>query len=85
MSIPAWKRPEWNDKGGATNKGEVPLWSGKGEPPEIGAVVKCSDRKGTEVRVLGYLVMEGWLMIDGLRLHDNQRGNLAGAEVHYDA
>lgn len=81
MTIPAYIRPVRDAAGNVTNKGSLPLWSGKGEPPAIGAVVTCDDRKGTRVKVTGYEIEAGWLMVVGTRLIDGARGNLAGAEI----
>lgn len=61
-------------------------WSGKGPVPEIGSVVTCNDRKGTRCVVTGYAVEEGWLMVLGYReAEPHVRGNLAGAEIKWEA
>jgi hypothetical protein len=80
--LPAYVRAIRDSAGRVTNQGELPLWSGKGEPPPIGAVITCNDRPKTQVVVTAYSVEGGWLMIHGYRQADPSRsGNLAGAEI----
>jgi len=64
-----------------TNKGELPLWSGKGELPAIGADVPVN--RFLSARVEGYSVEGGWLMLDAQR-SDGKRGTLAGAEIAWN-
>ena len=79
----AYGRPHWVD-GRVTNKGGLPLWSGKGEPPAIGSEVTCNDPHGTRVTVTGYRIAGGWLMVRGYRTAEpDKAGNLAGAEILY--
>lgn len=81
--IPAYTAPVWVD-GKVTNYGETPLWSGKGAPPAIGAVVTCDDKARTQVMITGYAIEGGWLMAQGYRVAEPaKRGNLAGIEIHY--
>lgn len=83
MTVPAYELPVWVD-GRVTNKGDVPLWSGKAPPPEIGTTVIASGRIRHEIMVTGYKVDGGWLMIEGYRINDpGFRGDLAGAEIVY--
>lgn len=82
MTIPAYETAKWED-GRVVNKGELPLWSGKGEPPAVGEEVTVNDKRGTRVVVTGYEVEAGWLMVTGTRIGDGMRGNLAGAEILY--
>lgn len=73
----------WKD-GRVTNKGGLPLWSGKGPVPAIGATVTCNDKAGTQVTVTGYTVEEGWLMVTGFRTAEPAKvGNLAGTEIRW--
>lgn len=76
-NIPAHAVAVWQD-GKLTNKGELPLWSGKGAVPAIGDVVPVG--KGLTVQVKDYKVDAGWLMLVGVR-SDGQHGDLAGAEI----
>lgn len=75
--IPAFERAQW-DGNKLLNRGALPLWSGKGEPPAIGSSVPVG--KGLTVRVYRYEEVEGWLMIIGER-SDGRWGNLAGTEI----
>ena len=87
MTAPAHVRALWK-VGEPLPVSDLPIWSGRGEPPAVGDVVTCSDRKGTRVTVTGYLV-EGtaptrWLLVEGFRTDEpTRRGNLAGAEILY--
>jgi hypothetical protein len=88
--IPAWTRPVYAEGGFArpTNiGGELPLWSGKGEPPAIGSVVSTrAGNKLLDVTITGYEVIDGYLMALGYRTHDPKvKGNLAGAEINWPA
>jgi hypothetical protein len=76
-TIPTTAAPIWQD-GKLLNRGAVPLWSGKGPVPEVGAVVPVG--KGLTVLVEDYKVDAGWLMLVGVR-SDGVRGDLAGAEI----
>lgn len=80
--IPAYVRPIW-ENGKVTNMGDLPLWSGKGAPPEVGAVVRIAGRQSMHCRITGYEVEGGWLMATGERVEDGKRGNLAGAEIYW--
>lgn len=83
MTIPAYTVAEWNGHE-VTNKGELPLWSGKGTPPAIGSVVETSGRIRHQVKITGYAVEDGWLMALGYRVAEPAKsGNLAGAEIYY--
>lgn len=62
----------------------LPLWSGKGEPPEIGDIVELSGPGSLTAAIEGYSVDDGWLMAWGTRC-DGKRGNLAGAEIRFPA
>lgn len=76
---PVWTQAVWED-GKLTNKGaQEALWSGKEPPPAVGSYVRTGKRV---VRVLGYIVEGGWLMVWG-RAQDEKdlEGNLAGAEI----
>lgn len=81
-AIPTYERAVWAN-GHVINKGALPLWSGKGEPPAIGSEVTCDDRHGTRCKITGYKVEHGWLMATGVRLSDGFEGDLAGAEIRY--
>jgi hypothetical protein len=76
-TIPHHTAPIWND-GKLMNRGNVPLWSGKGPVPEIGDIVPVG--KGLTVLVEDYKVDHGWLMLVGVR-SDGVRGDLAGTEI----
>jgi hypothetical protein len=77
MDVPKYALPVWKD-GKVENKGDLPLWSGKGPVPAIGDVVPVG--RDFSVEVEGYKVDAGWLMIVGVR-SDGKRGDLAGAEI----
>lgn len=79
-TIPAHTTAKW-DGNKVTNKGSLPLWSGKGPAPAIGATVPVG--RGLTVLVEEYFVQEGWLMIKGVR-SDGKRGDLAGAEIRWE-
>lgn len=69
---------------GAQSVVGIGVWSGKGEPPEIGAVVRCNDRKHTRVTVTNYKLHQGYLMAEGFRTDDpDKNGDLAGAEIDW--
>lgn len=81
--IPAWERVVWEGNNVA-NRGGLPLWSGKGEPPAIGSIVITNDRIGHRIMVTGYEVVEGWLMALGYRIDEpTKHGNLAGMEIKW--
>jgi hypothetical protein len=81
QNLPAYTAAIWED-GRVINKGRLPLWSGKNRPPFVGDVVTCADKKGTRVKVTGYAVEDGWLMVEGYRVEEpGVSGNLAGAEI----
>ena len=61
----------------------LPLWSGKGEPPEIGAYVDIAGPRTEIATVLGYYLDDCWLMLWAERHSDGKRGDLAGAEIRY--
>lgn len=83
MTIPAYQRAVWED-GKVTNKGDLPLWSGRGEPPAIGSEVRTFDRFRHRVTITGYQVEGGWLMATGYRTDEPAvKGNLAGAEIYW--
>lgn len=74
----AWTAPIWED-GKVINKGQRALWSGKERPPEVGSYVATGKRV---VRVLGYYVESGWLLIWGAAQDERDlEGNLAGMEI----
>lgn len=81
--IPPHTAPIYGENGKVSNYGDVPLWSGAGAPPAIGTEVVCQGRNRERVRVTGYEVASGWLMVTGVRLRDGVAGNLAGAEILY--
>jgi hypothetical protein len=81
----AWKRPTWDGYTVTNKEPAVALWSGKGEPPEVGSTVRTSGRIKHDVRVTGYKCENGWLMLTGYRLDGSKDGDLAGAEVDWDA
>jgi hypothetical protein len=62
----------------AKSAGGVALWSGRGPVPQVGDVLPVSG--SLTVRVDGYSVDAGWLMLICER-SDGKRGNLAGAEI----
>lgn len=85
VDAPAHTVAIWKD-GRVTNKGALPLWSGKGEPPAIGSTITCADKAGTQVTVTGYAIDDGWLMVIGYRTAEPAKtGNLAGIEIRYSA
>jgi hypothetical protein len=78
---PAWTRAIW-EAGAVTNRDAAPLWSGRGEPPAVGAVIHCNDRPKTRVTVTGYEIEGLWLMVTGYRTDSPTRaGNLSGWEI----
>jgi hypothetical protein len=78
---PAWTRATW-EAGCVTNRDAGTLWSGRGDPPAVGAVIRCNDQPKTRVTVTGYEVKGGWLMVLGYRTDSPCRaGNLGGAEI----
>jgi hypothetical protein len=96
FEVPAHARAVW-EKNAETGHFELmngdsplPLWSGKGEPPAIGAEVETSGNVRHKVTITGYTTAPlgngrtgSWLMALAHRHHDNKRGDLAGAEIEY--
>jgi hypothetical protein len=76
-TVPAHLHAEW-DGDRLLNGGGLPLWSGSGPAPAIGGIVPVG--RGLTVKVEGYRVDGGWLMITGER-SDGVRGDLAGVEI----
>jgi hypothetical protein len=91
MTIPAYEMARWEKRGEryelVNRGGELPLWSGKGEPPAVGTEVETSGIVQHRCTITGYDIEQGdgvkWLMALAHRHHDNRRGNLTGAEIHY--
>jgi len=85
--IPEYARPIYGEENRVMpiNKDcGLPLWSGKGEPPAIGSTVPLGGPNDMTVKVEGYAIQAGWLMIIGVR-SDGKRGDLAGMEIHWPA
>jgi hypothetical protein len=81
MVIPEYEVPVWGENYAVLNKGgPLPLWSGKGPVPAVGDVVPVG--RDFSVKVEGYKVDAGWLMLVGER-NDGKRGDLAGAEINW--
>jgi hypothetical protein len=80
---PDWTLAQWEGNKLLNRDSDKPLWSNaRIDPPAIGAIVVCNDRKDTRVQVTGYEIKAGWLMILGKRLSDGfTAGNLAGIEI----
>lgn len=68
--LPAWTRPEWKEPRGEEGsqlvhepqKGGPAFWSGKDEPPQIGAILRTNF--ASPVRVVAFYVEYGWLGIE---------------------
>jgi hypothetical protein len=80
---PEWTLAQWDGNKLLNRDADKPLWSNPTiDPPAVGAIVVCNDRKNTRVEVTGYEVDCGWLMVRGRRLSDGfTGGNLAGIEI----
>lgn len=64
-TLPAWRRPVGPELP-HTKPGEVAYWSGKAEPPAIGATVHVKMNGIGKAKVLAYFVEYGWLGIEVL-------------------
>jgi hypothetical protein len=82
-NCPDWTLAQWDGNKLLNRDAGKALWSNATiDPPAIGKIVICNDRKDTRVEVTGYEVEAGWLMIRGRRLADGfTDGNLAGIEI----
>lgn len=80
--LPAWEFAKW-DGGRLLNDGALPIWSGEGAPPAIGASVLTHGKISHECTITGYIVSGGWLMALAVRVADQVSGDLAGTEIRY--
>jgi len=81
--LPAWKLAEWDGNKLLNASADYALWSGRFDPPAIGAVVVTSGRIKHRATITGYKVDSGWLMLVGHRTDDPaHQGDLAGIEIH---
>lgn len=81
--VPPFARPDWGNGRELVNADSpLPLWSGKGEPPAVGATVRLAGIGGKSAVITGYEIDGPWLMALGYRADEpERRGNLAGTEI----
>lgn len=82
--LPAWRLAEWDGNKLLNPSPDYALWSGRFDPPPVGAVVVTSGRIKHRCKIVGYKVEAGWLMLEGYRLDEigERKGDLAGIEIH---
>lgn len=80
--LPAWRLAEWDGNKLLNASPDYALWSGRFDPPAIGAVVVTAGVRAHRATVTGYKVDEGWLMLVGYRTDEPAHvGDLAGIEI----
>lgn len=81
--LPAWQLAEWDGNRLLNPSIDHALWSGRFDPPAIGAIVITSGKIQHRATITGYKVDSGWLMLVGYRTDDPaHQGDLAGIEIH---